>query len=201
MKNTISIALGFLAGLIAVFAIRFFTTEKYVFQGVLIDPPAHAYDFSLTDQNGQVFTLSEQRGKINLIFFGYTNCPDICPTTLAMFQKIKADLGDGANQVNFVMITVDPERDDVARLKSYLAAFDPSFIGLTGDPMTLEHIWHAYGVFVDHSEDAHANNALIDHSSRVYLINQKGEWLLNYPYGMEYEKIVSDIRYLLSENN
>ncbi len=200
MKNLGALFIGFIAGLATIFAVRWFIPQKYTFQGVLIDPPAKAMDFSLVDQYGEMFTLSAQHGKINVIFFGYTNCPDICPTTLAMFKNVKAALGDLAAEVNFVMVTVDPERDHPSRLREYLAAFDPSFIGLSGDHHSLTPVWEAYGVYVNHSAGAHADDLLLEHSSRVYLIDQNGQWRLTYPYGMEYEKLVSDIRYLLESN-
>lgn len=87
-----------------------FLEKNYSYQGVVIDPPAPAPEISLTDQNGNPFLLSQEEGKVALIFFGYTNCPDICPITLAQFKKIKSMLGSKAGQVEFIFITVDPQR-------------------------------------------------------------------------------------------
>ena len=171
--------------------------QKHTYQGVLIDPPARAADFTLTDQNGNPFQLSEQRGKIVLLLFGYTNCPDVCPITLAEFKKIKAALGDQADSVRFVLITTDPERDTRERMQTYLAAFDPDFIGLTGETSALEAIWKSYGVFVESEADHHSADYTVDHSARTYLIDLQGNWRLNYPFGMETEKISQDILQLL----
>jgi protein SCO1/2 len=174
--------------------------RNYQYNGVVIDPPAPAADFTLTDQHGQPFRLSDQRGKAAIIFFGYTNCPDVCPITLSEFKRIKAMLGDNADQVAFIYITVDPERDTVARLAEYLPNFDPQFIGLTGDLPALEQVWKAYGVYQQKQDAGSAAGYLVDHSTRTYLIDPDGAWRINFPYGMEPEKIVRDIRQVLKEN-
>jgi protein SCO1 len=177
----------------------YYLEQNYRYQGAVIDPPASAADFTLTDQNGMPFRLSEQQGKIVLIFFGYTNCPDVCPITLSEFKRIKAMLGDTADQVRFVFITVDPERDTVERLNSYLQNFDPAFIGLTADRETLEPVWKAYGVYQQKQDTGSAAGYLVDHSTRTYLIDANGRWRINYPYGMDPEKIARDLQHLLKE--
>lgn len=171
--------------------------RNYQYQGVVIDPPAQAADFTLTDQNGQPFRLSDQRGRLVLIYFGYTNCPDVCPITLSDYKRIKAGLGKLAEQVTFVFITIDPERDTVPRLKEYLANFDPDFIGLTGDRVTLEPVWKAYGVYQQKQDTGSAAGYLVDHTSRIYTIDAQGNWRINYPFGMETDKIVRDLQHLL----
>ncbi len=171
--------------------------RNYQYQGVVIDPPAQAADFTLTDQHGQPFRLSEQRGKVVLIYFGYTNCPDVCPITLSDYKRIKAGLGKQAGQVQFVFITVDPERDTVSRLNTYLVNFDPGFIGLTGDRATLEPVWKAYGVYQQKQDVGSQAGYLVDHTSRIYAIDPQGNWRVNYPFGMETDKIVNDVRHLL----
>ena len=199
MKRYAILGIGVVIGLAIALAAWFIANQNYTYQGVLIDPPAKAADFALTDQNGNSFRLSEQRGKIVLIFFGYTNCPDVCPTTLAEFKKIKAALGDQAADVRFVFITVDPERDTQQRMQSYLTAFDSDFTGLTGDSAALEAVWKSYGVFIERKDVGSASGYLVDHSARTYLIDLQGNWRLNYPFGMETEKISQDILHLLRE--
>ena len=199
MKRFATLGIGVVIGLAIALAAWFFANQNYTYQGVLIDPPARAADFTLTDQNGNSFRLSEQRGKVVLIFFGYTNCPDVCPTTLAEFKKIKAALGDQASDVRFVFITVDPERDTQPRMQAYLTAFDPDFTGLTGDSAALEAVWKSYGVFIERKDVGSASGYLVDHSARTYLIDLQGNWRLNYPFGMETEKISQDILHLLRE--
>lgn len=173
--------------------------QNYRYHGAVIEPPAPAADFTLTDQNGNPFRLSDQKGKLVLIFFGYTHCPDVCPITLSEFKKIKTMLGDKADQVRFVYITVDPERDTVGQINSFLQNFDPSFVGLTSDRATLEPVWKAYGVYQQKQDAGSAAGYLVDHSTRTYLIDSQGSWRINYPYGMEPQKIAQDLRQLMKE--
>jgi protein SCO1/2 len=177
----------------------FFLNQNYRYQGVVIEPPAQAADFTLTDQNGDPFRLSDQQGQLVLVFFGYTHCPDVCPITLSEFKKIKAMLGKKADQVRFVYITVDPERDSAERINTFLQNFDPTFIGLTGDRATLEPVWKAYGVYQQKQDTGSAAGYLVDHSTRMYLIDSQGRWRINYPYGMEPAKIVQDLQHLMKE--
>jgi protein SCO1/2 len=169
----------------------------YRYQGSLIDPPVPATDFTLTDQNGGSFKLSEQRGRAVLIFFGYTNCPDVCPVTLSNFMRIKEALGDQAQRVRFVFITVDPERDTRERLQQHLSNYDPEFIGLTGTRGELEKVWQSYGVYQARHDEGSAAGYVVDHTSRTYLIDPHGNWLLTYPFEMDRQAIVDDLDYLL----
>lgn len=200
MSRFTYIGIGILTGLALTLAAGWFFAERnYTYQGILIDPPATAADFELNDQNGIPFRLSEQDGKVVLIFFGYSNCPDVCPITLSEFKQIKAQLGEEAEQARFVYITVDPERDTPERLKVYLANFDPSFIGLTGDREDLQPIWEAYGVYQERREVSSAAGYLVDHTARIYAIDKQGNWRLNYPFGMEVSKISKDVAHLIKE--
>ncbi len=173
--------------------------SNYTYQGVLIDPPATAPDFSLTNQNGDLFRLHDQRGKVVLIFFGYTHCPDVCPITLSEYKRIKTILGEQSENVQFVYITVDPDRDTQERLQVYLENFDPGFIGLTGSQQELEPVWKKYGVYHQRQDTGSAAGYLIDHSARMYTIDKMGNWILNYPYGMEPDRIATDISHLLKQ--
>jgi len=169
------------------------------YHGVRIDPPAPAPNFTLTDQQGDLFTLQDQQGKVVLIFFGYTHCPDVCPITLSEYKRIKAILGKRAEDVRFVYITVDPERDTPERMRVYLQNFDPEFIGLTGSRQELELVWQKYGVYQQRQDTGSAAGYLIDHSARIYAIDKMGNWILNYPYGMEPERIAQDVTQLLKQ--
>jgi len=180
--------------------IWWYLERNYTYQGVLIEPPATAPEFSLKDQHGDLFELSQQKGKVVLLFFGYTNCPDVCPITLSEFKKIKGILGERADQVDFVFITVDPERDTPGRIREYLANFDPTFIGLSGDHHELETVWSDYGVYQEHDDVHVSTEYLVDHSSRVYAINKQGQWRLNYPFSMEPERIAQDVIQLLKQD-
>jgi protein SCO1/2 len=177
--------------------------QAYKFRGSVIDPPAPATDFSLKDQYGQTFQLGDQRGKIVLMFFGYTNCPDVCPTTLLQFKQARAQLGPSgqADRVRFVFITIDPERDTAEKMKTYLGAIDPAIIGLGGSQTELESVWKAYGIYRQkqpgQSPDEYAD--LIEHSGRVYLIDSQGNLRLTYPFGLQPDDLVQDVMYLLKQ--
>ncbi|OGO36399.1 MAG: hypothetical protein A2W35_15615 [Chloroflexi bacterium RBG_16_57_11] len=178
---------------------RYLLDQNYQYHGTVIDPPARASDFNLTDQNGNPFRLSDQKGKSVLIFFGYTHCPDVCPITLSEFKQIKTLLGEESDQVRFVFITVDPERDTVETINTFLQNFDPTFIGLTGDRGTLEPVWKAYGVYQEQQDEGSAAGYLVDHSTPTYLIDPQGLWHINYPYEMETDKVAQDLLHLMKE--
>lgn len=176
-----------------------FFAGSYTFQGSLIDPPISAADFELIDQNGHPFRLSDQEGKVVLIFFGYTNCPDVCPITLTDFKRIKAELGDQAEEIRFLFITVDPERDTVERIQNYLPSYDPAFIGLTGEREKLEMTWKSYGVYQAKQETGSAAGYLVDHTSRIYVVDKNGNWRLTYPFEMDRQAVIADLGHLLKE--
>lgn len=189
------VVIGLLIALVAwqVFA------QEYTYQGSLIDPPVKAGGFELLDQNGDLYKLSDQRGKVALIFFGYTHCPDVCPVTLSEFKQIKRQLGEQASGVEFIFITVDHERDTQEKLAQYLANFDPDFVGLTGEQSDLEAVYQNYGVYRAKQQTGSAAGYLVDHTARVFAIDKDGNWRLTYPFGMEVEKIYQDVRHLLME--
>jgi protein SCO1/2 len=194
------IGIGVVIGLaVTLIAGLFFLDQNYQYQGILIDPPAPAADFELIDQNGEIYRLSEQRGKVVLIFFGYTYCPDVCPVTLSEYRKVKQQLGEKAERVEFVFITVDPERDTRERLGDYVENFDPEFLALTADRPTLESVWESYGVYQEKRDVGSAAGYLVDHTARTYVIDAQGNWRINYPFGMEVSKIVKDTEHLLKE--
>jgi protein SCO1/2 len=174
--------------------------RPYTYAGSLIDPPAKAADFQLTDQDGQPFQLSQQQGKITLIFFGYTHCPDVCPVTLTKFKQIRSELGDRADQVKFLFISVDPERDTPEVLKAHLANYDPAIVGLTGSRSELEPVWKSYGVYQARAKDGSTENYAVDHTTRIYVLDNQGNWLLTYPYETEMQALLDDIQHLIANN-
>jgi protein SCO1/2 len=197
MKIRTVLLLGFLV-LIGVLGVYLVTqTTPYTFQGSLIDPPAPAADFTLTGAEGHTFRLIDQRGKVVLLFFGYTNCPDFCPTTLSDFKRVHEQLGDKADQVEFVFITLDPERDTPERVTDYVRAFNPDFIGLSGTLEELEPVWKGYGVFRQVQEVESAAGYLLDHTVTVYLIDSEGDWRMTFPYGLGADAIAADVAHLL----
>ncbi len=168
------------------------------FRGTPLSSPIPAPDFVLTDQHGQPFRLSDQRGYVVLLFFGYTSCPDVCPTTLATWKRVYEALGSDAERVRFVLITVDPERDTRGRLQQHLAIFNPAFIGLTGTPDELAAVYKAYGVYqAKAAASESAADYLVDHTASVYVIDRDGQWRLHFSFGTPAEDMVHDIRELL----
>lgn len=132
-------------------------------------------DFTLTDQNGERTSLSGFRGKAVLLFFGYTSCQDICPTTAAKVARVKDKLGDAASEVRFLFISTDPARDSPPRLKSWLGQFDPQFVGLTGTEEEILAVERQYGAYHQQLASAPGSKELVlSHTARVFLIDQKG---------------------------
>lgn len=168
------------------------------FRGSVLDEPVDVPDFVLTDENGEPFRLSDQRGDIVLLFFGYTSCPDVCPTTLATWRKVHEGLGEDADRVRFAFVTVDPERDTPERLGLHVNAFNPDFVGLTGTPEELEPVYEIFGVYYE--KDTSSGSALgylINHTATTFVVDPEGRWRLRETYGTEVEDIVYDIRQLL----
>jgi protein SCO1/2 len=168
------------------------------FKGGLLTPPRMAPDFSLTTQEGKPFRLSGERGKVVALWFGYTFCPDVCPTTLAELAQVRSRLGAEGSRFRIVFVTVDPERDTQARLREYVSAFGGSFTALTGAPGPLAETRKAYGVVADKRVVAGTSAAyLIDHSAFVYVIDPAGQLRLMFPFGMAIEDMTHDIKQLL----
>jgi protein SCO1/2 len=196
-RNLLIFGMAVLVGLIAVFMVLG-PQREYTFQGSLIEPAVAAPQFKLTDMNGEQFQLSQLADQVVVMFFGYTGCPDVCPVTLTEFLQIRSKLGQAADQVSFVFITVDPERDTPERMQKYLTNFDPEIIGLTGERSDLEPVWADYGVYQAKAEGGSPGNYLVDHSSRVYVIDADGNLRLTYLFGTENQLITEDVRHLVA---
>ena len=165
----------------------------------VFDPPREAPAFSLQGSHGAPVRLSEYRGKVVALGFGYTSCPDVCPTTLAELAKARRKLGAAAKDFQVLYVTVDPERDNVELLRQYLAAFDPTFVGATGAPGTLAQVRKAYGIQSGRKDaPAKAPTYLVHHSSYVYLIDGSGKLRALMPYGVSADDIAHDVKALLA---
>jgi protein SCO1/2 len=148
--------------------------------------------FALTDQNGVRRTDAEFRGKYMLVFFGYTFCPDVCPTTLAVMDAALDQMGPAAERIVPIFISVDPARDSPQVLKEYLSAFSPRFVGLTGTEEEIAAAAKAYRVYVQaHKEQG--PNYTVDHSGVVYLMDTSGAFLTNYSLDVAPGKLASDL--------
>jgi protein SCO1/2 len=163
------------------------------------DPLPAAYDFSLTNAKGGTFQLSENKGRITLLFFGYTYCPDVCPTTLAELKQATELLKNDVDKVQVVFISVDPGRDTSEKMQEYVERFNPNFIGLSGTEEELLPIWDAYGVFREVVEGTSETNYIINHTARVFLVDQNGNMRLSYGFQTPPEDIAHDIEILLDE--
>lgn len=175
-----------------------FACGSPAFTGSVLDAPVQVPDFSLTDQSGQPFRLSDQRGRVVLLFFGYTSCPDVCPTTLATWRRTHELLGTDADQVRFVFVTVDPERDTPERLGLHVNAFNPAFVGLTGTTAELEALYQVFDVVYEKvTVSESALGYLVNHTATTFVLDPEGQWRLRETYGSTPEDIAHDIRELL----
>lgn len=162
--------------------------------GTALDPPRELSDFALPSQNGTPLHLSDLRGKYVMVFFGYTHCPDVCPTTLSDFVLVKRAMGAASAQVQFVFISVDGERDTPAVLTRFLKAFDPTFTGLQGDDDTLRRIGKEYGLYYKKEQVAGTSEPyLVTHSSSAYLLDRQGRMRMVYGFGTPPKVIATDI--------
>ena len=190
-RNTLWVGISILTLLLTTAAIVFLT-RKQSFHGAVIEPPAPAADINLTDDNGQLFRLSNFRGKVVLLYFGYTNCPNECPLTMAHLKRALELLGNQAQNVQVVMVTTDPARDTPEAMKAFLGKFNPNFLGLPGKPEELAKVWKDYDVTVlDNGET---------HSSFTYVIDRNGNIRLTFLPDTPPENIASDLKNLLAEN-
>ena len=151
-------------------------------------------DFALTDQDGKVFHLSQLRGKIVLLFFGYTHCPDACPTTMAKLSRVFKTLGNKANDVVAIFVSVDPDRDTTSVLKGYLAYFHMNSIGLTGTKAEIDSVVKQYGARYEIEQSDSAAGYHINHSTDLYLLNQNGELAKTFSYTAVTQEIVDGVQ-------
>ncbi|TAN74736.1 MAG: SCO family protein [Gallionella sp.] len=152
-------------------------------------------DFHLTDHNGKPRSLADFRGKVVALFFGYTGCPDVCPTTLADLAQAKKLLGKDADRVQVLFVTVDPERDRPEMMAKYVPAFDPSFLGLYGDAQATAQAAKAF--YVTYQKQSSESGYNMDHSLGTFLVDPKGKVRLRAPHAQRAEWLADDIRLLL----
>lgn len=172
--------------------------EPQVFQATDITGAPFARDFTLTDHTGKTRTLADFRGKVVAIFFGYTHCPDVCPTTLADFAAALKLLGPDAARVQVLFVTVDPERDTPELLQAFVPAFNPSFLGLYTDAASLQRLAKEFKVVYQKTSVKADDDYLIDHSASTYVYDAKGKLRLLMPYGSSPDAIANDLKVLLS---
>lgn len=168
----------------------------------LIDPGREVRAFRLPSSAGGQLALEDLRGKAVLLYFGYTHCPDFCPLTLAEYKSVKAQLGELAQQVTFVFISVDGARDTAPVLTEYLARFDPEFVGFSGDDATLAQIQPDYGFYYRRRVDTTTSAAyLVDHSTRTYVIDPQGELVASFTYDTSTGDVASAMRWWIENGS
>jgi protein SCO1 len=161
----------------------------------VFDPAREAPDFAVRSSDGDTLALSRYRGKVVVLGFGYTHCPDVCPLTLAVLAQAYRKLGALGSQVQIIYLTVDPERDNPERLKQFLASFDPTFLGGTGSAEQMAAVRKGYGVTAE--KHGSGSDYGVAHSSYVYLITRDGKLRALMPYGHKADDYVHDISMLL----
>ncbi|MDR3454871.1 MAG: SCO family protein [Rhodoferax sp.] len=171
--------------------------DKPAFKSIDITGADYARDFSLTDQNGQLRGLKDFRGKVVVLFFGYTQCPDVCPTTMAELAEAKKALGKDGDKLQVLFVTVDPERDTPQVLKGYMGNFDPSFLALRPTPDKLAEVAKDYKVYYKKVDGKTPTSYTMDHSAGSYVYDPQGNLRLYYRYGSGMQALVSDIQLLL----
>jgi len=174
--------------------------RKPQFQAVDLTGADYARDLQLPDQNGQPRSLKDFRGKVVALFFGYTQCPDVCPTTLAEIAEAKRLLGADGARVQGVFVTLDPQRDTPDVLKAYLANFDPTFVALRGTPDQIAAVAKDFKIFYRKVEGKTPGSYTLDHSAATYVYDPQGRLRLYTRYGTGPQALASDIRLLLADD-
>jgi protein SCO1/2 len=158
----------------------------------------YAKDFALTDHNGKPRTLADFKGKAVVVFFGYTQCPDVCPTTMMELAGIMKDLGPLADRVQVLFVTIDPARDTQALLAQYVPAFDPRFLGLYGDAAATDKVAKEFKVFYQKVPGKTAGSYTMDHTAGSYVFDPQGHIRLFVRNGQGTEPLLHDLKLLLS---
>ena len=169
------------------------------FRGVNITGADYARDFSLTDHHGQLRSLKDLRGKVVVVFFGFTQCPDVCPTSMQELAEVKAALGADGERLQGIFISVDPERDTLEMLKAYMENFDPSFLALRPTPEQLPALAKDFKIHYKKVDGTTPTSYTLDHSAGSYLYDPQGRLRVYHRYGSGTEALTEDVRLLLGE--
>ncbi len=173
--------------------------QKPAFAAIDVTGADYAKNFELTDHNGQVRHLPDFAGKVVVMFFGYTQCPDVCPTSMAELAEVKKSLGADGDKLQGIFVSVDPERDKPEMLKAYMANFDPTFLAMTTTPEKLVDLAKDYKVYYKKVEGKTPTSYTMDHSAGSYVYDTKGRLRLFTRYGSGAAALAADIKLLLKE--
>jgi protein SCO1/2 len=172
--------------------------SKTPFKGIDVTGSPIGGELGLLDPDGKQRTLADFRGKVVVVVFGYTQCPDVCPTTLADFASAMKKLGPDAGSVQLLFVTVDPKRDTAELLRQYVPAFHPSFLGLRGDRAATSRVTREFRVYSQERSGKTAGSYTVDHSAQSFVFDRQGRVRLIIGYGAPSEAIASDLRILLN---
>jgi protein SCO1/2 len=172
--------------------------SKTPFNGIDVTGAAMGRELSLTDHNGVPRTLADFRGKVVVVNFGYTQCPDVCPTTLADLSSAVKKLGPDGSRVQVLFVTVDPKRDKPELLKQYVPAFNPSFLGLYGDEAATKKATSEFKVYAQERAGKTPETYTVDHTAQTFAFDKEGRLRLVFGYGATPEAMASDFRVLLN---
>ena len=173
--------------------------DKPQFNNTDITGAEYGKALRLADPSGKVRTLADFKGKAVVVFFGFTQCPDVCPTTLAEMKTVKKLLGDDGKRLQVLFVTVDPERDTAELLANYVTAFDPTFLGLRGDPEATAKVAKDFKVFYQKVPGTTPDSYSIDHTAGSYIFDPQGRLRLFVRHGQPADKIAADIKTLLAQ--
>jgi protein SCO1/2 len=168
------------------------------FRGVDITGADYGRKLELPDQDGKTRSLDDFKGKVTVVFFGYTQCPDVCPTTMAELAQVKKSLGADGARIQGVFVTVDPERDKPELLKAYMSSFDPSFVALRGTPQQTQAVAKEFKVFYAKVPGKTENAYTMDHTAGSYIFDTKGRLRLFVRYGGGSDALAADLKTLLA---
>lgn len=177
--------------------------ESPSYRGEAIADPKPAPSLQGTNWDGEPYELANQQGKVAVVFFGYTFCPDVCPLALAKLKKVARDLGDHARDLEVVFVSVDPHRDTVEKLAAYVPNFNPDFVGLHLDFDAMTRMSEAWDITVQYGQpkDGPGSNSFyyVDHTGSYFLINQKGELVIKHPPNASSDDLLADVHALIKE--
>lgn len=201
MVRRATMALRALALLIAGVTLIACSPEGPKFKSSDVTGASFARDFTLTDHTGAIRTLADYRGKAVVVFFGFTQCPDVCPTTLATLAETMRRLGSDADRVAVLFVTVDPERDTADLLAQYVPAFDPRFVGLSGDAAAIERTAKEFKVLYQKQPGKAPGSYSMDHSAHTFVFDPQGRVRLLMSHGQGPDIFTHDLRALLNESS
>ena len=176
-----------------------FSSEQPHFNGVDLTGAKYARELQLPDIDGRSRSLADFKGKVIVVFFGYTQCPDVCPTTMAELAQVKKTLGADGDKVQGVFVTVDPERDRPELLKAYLGSFDPSLVALRGSEAQIKQAAQEFKVYYAKMPGKTPESYTMDHTAASFVFDPQGRVRVFERYGIGAEALSQDIRVLLAE--